>query len=80
MKDRGCTRLQWRTAAAVVQRVAMNMLLNVPARGVADVEKLAQWALYYGDKLPKAQQRRLAQRLARYFSVALAGDQRMGGK
>jgi hypothetical protein len=38
-KDRGCTRLQWRTAAAIVQRVAMNIrpFAHVPHRAVIDL-------------------------------------------
>jgi hypothetical protein len=68
-----------RAGALLVHRAALSMLLDVPARNASDAMALAELVRDALAAPEKAQQRRVAKRLARYFSLMLAHVYRYSG-
>jgi len=68
-----------RAGALLVHRAALSMLLDVPARNASDAMALAEMVRDALAAPEKAQQRRVAMRLARYFTLMLANVYRYGG-
>jgi len=62
-----------------MHRAALSILLDVPACTWRDAGELADLAATTLDPLPKAQQRRVAKRLTRYFAAMLAAQVRLDG-
>jgi hypothetical protein len=68
-----------RAGALLVHRAALSMLLDVPARNASDAMALAEMVRNALAPPEKAQQRRVAKRLARYFTLMLANVYRYSG-
>jgi hypothetical protein len=79
IKEPGITWGEWRAASQLVHRAALSILLDVPARNASDAMVLAELVREALEAPEKAQQRRVAKRLARYFSLMLASVYRLSG-
>jgi hypothetical protein len=77
--ERGCTWREFRAASLLVHRAATSMLLDVPARNCSDAMAIAELVRDALDAPPPAQRRKVAKRLAYYFTAMLDGQQILGG-
>jgi hypothetical protein len=64
---------EWKIASRLVHRATLSILLDVPAQNRHDAIQLAGLVADALDPLPKAQRRRVAKQLARYFGAMLDG-------
>jgi hypothetical protein len=78
-KEPGITWGEWRAASGLVHRAALSMLLDVPARNCSDAMVIAELVRDALDPPAQAQRRKVAKRLAYYFTAMLDGQQILGG-
>ena len=70
----GATQGEWQAASRLIHRVALSMLLDVPAQNRSDAYALAGFVCDALDAPPQSQRRQAAKRLGRYFAEVLDGQ------